>query len=156
MKIFFTASLRAKQSGFEKTIDTICDVIATYHELYAKHILNQNLEEVRQWSFSKKLQYYNGAYKEIKRCDLFIAEVTYPSANVGYEISLALDNEKPVILLHQNHISAIFDLIHADEYADQLNVIKYTEADLTKKLTERKINVLLYFCLHIFLIICQK
>lgn len=135
MKIFFTASLRAKQSGFEKTIDAICGVIASHHELYAKHILDQNLDEVRQWSFNKKLRYYNEAYKEIKRCDLFVAEVTYPSANVGYEIALALDAEKPVILLHQNHNLAIFDLIHADDYSDQLNVIKYTEASLDKKLT---------------------
>ena len=136
MKIFFTASLRAKQSGFEQTIDTICDVIDSHYELYAKHILDQNLEEVKQWSFNKKLQYYNEAYKEIKRCDLFVAEVTYPSANVGYEIALALDNEKPVILLHQNHTTAILDLIHADDYSDQLNLIKYTKTNLTKKLTE--------------------
>jgi len=134
MRIFFTASLRAKQLGFEKSIESICDVLATHHDLYAKHIQDQNLDEVRQWNFDKRLSYYNTTYKEIKKCDMLVAEITYPSVNVGYEIALALESEKQVILLHQNGNQAIFDLIHAEEYEDQLHVLKYREGEVIEKL----------------------
>jgi hypothetical protein len=134
MKIFFTASLRAKNEGFEKNILYICNALRSEHDLCAEHILDNTLEKVSEWSFEQRLSYYGNIYKQIKNCDFFIAEVSYPSANVGYEVALALDAQKQVFLLHKSKTSAIISLLNVSEYPDQLHVIKYADTNLSSKL----------------------
>ena len=44
--------------------------------------------------------YHQYLVENVGRSDAFVAEVSYPSTSVGYEISLALSKEKPVLVLY--------------------------------------------------------
>jgi nucleoside 2-deoxyribosyltransferase len=74
-------------------------MVAQGHEVPTAHLSKAEvLEDERVIS---PLDVYQRDEKWVNECDVLIAEVSTPSHGVGYEIALALLQEKPVLCCYQ-------------------------------------------------------
>lgn len=107
MKIYFTASIKGRKKYFgnyKKIIETLQDLDHKVIENVCKH----SSDDVYGLSDKEKIKFYKGVLNWINKADLVIAEVSYPSLRVGYELSLALEKGKPVIVLYINENASYF------------------------------------------------
>jgi hypothetical protein len=100
MTIYFTASLAAKEQYIAKYQSIVDHLRAQGHTVIAEHILNSSESHIRLSSREDRISFHTQLEKWIKSCDFIIAETSFPSISVGYEISLALRLEKPVLVLY--------------------------------------------------------
>ncbi len=109
MKIYFSAAL-AQKKQFGKQYQQI----VTYLEAQGHQVLQDttttSLKTAVKKSDKERVAYYSQVVKWIKTADLVVVEVSFPSTlHIGHEISLALEQSKPVIaLFHQNYEPSFF------------------------------------------------
>ena len=62
--------------------------------------------------------YYRNFLQKISKCDMVVAEVSYPSTiNIGYAVSISLEKSKPVLALHiKDHASPFLDGVLSDKF----------------------------------------
>lgn len=96
MKVYFTAPLEGKEQ-YKEEYSLIVDTLKN-HGAHVRSIFDSSIGLTDQSSIDK-----NKAYEKINRllkgADLVVAEISYPSVRVGYEISAALAAGKPVLAL---------------------------------------------------------
>ncbi|HUV46539.1 MAG TPA: nucleoside 2-deoxyribosyltransferase [Candidatus Bathyarchaeia archaeon] len=100
MKIYFTASVHGQEKfleNYEKIIDCLEKM---GHSLVSKRPLDVQLDKVESENDEEKISFYKKVLDWINKSDIVVAEISYPSINVGHEISLALEKGKPVIVLY--------------------------------------------------------
>ncbi|OGF99249.1 hypothetical protein A2Y99_03185 [Candidatus Gottesmanbacteria bacterium RBG_13_37_7] len=127
MLVYFTASVVGKkhyQSNYQKIIDILekekCNTISD-------HILKSTESQIRLETKEERIKFQNQLDKWINSCDCLIAEVSFPSISVGYEISLALSRGKPVLMLYTGDRPPSLLVQHKDE---KLICEKYLFANL--------------------------
>jgi hypothetical protein len=101
MKIFFTGS----QDGKDKIPDVYEQIISTIkkdHTLYSRNYVN--FEDTPDEIEKQFIDTYNLAKKNIVGADLVIAESTYPTTSIGYDIALSVENNRPTLLLIDDKI----------------------------------------------------
>jgi nucleoside 2-deoxyribosyltransferase len=100
MNIYFSCSItggRNDQQIYQKMVEFM---VARGHEVLTAHLSKADiLEDERVIS---PLEVYQRDVKWVDQCDVLIAEVSTPSHGVGYEIALALLQEKPVLCCYQS------------------------------------------------------
>lgn len=100
MKIYFTASMGGKKQ-YGTNYEGIVNVLKKMsYNVIADHILGITESDLIKESVQERKEHFKKVNHWIKEADIVVAEVSHPSTNVGYEISMALDNEKPVLALH--------------------------------------------------------
>lgn len=99
MKIYFVASIKGRKT-YLKNYEAIIDKLNKLGYSVIENILKPEDHYVYNLSNSEKIEFYKKVLKCIDSVDIVVSEVSYPSINVGYEISLALDKGKPVIALY--------------------------------------------------------
>lgn len=127
LNIYFTASIAAKDQylkHYERIVSCVRDA---GHEIVADHILNTSEREVNLASREERLRFHDQLEKWIHGSDALIAETSFPSISVGYEISLALRVGKPVLVLYSEGDAPSLLAHHSDE---KLLTEKYTMANL--------------------------
>lgn len=92
------------------------------------HILKTKPEDLDFKTSEERHVFHNKLEAWIRTTDLFVANTSYPSISVGYEISMALHFNKPVLLLHNSSVEAPSLLI--DYKADEVICEAYTRASL--------------------------
>ncbi|MBP9691688.1 hypothetical protein KBD81_06440, partial [Candidatus Woesebacteria bacterium] len=97
LQLYFTASIAAKDQYIKKYEAIINHITDSGNTIIADHILNTSEREVNIASREKRLQFHEQLEKWIHSSDALIAETSFPSISVGYEISLALRVGKPVL-----------------------------------------------------------
>lgn len=127
LNLYFTASIAAKDQYIDKYRKIISCVEESGHEIIADHILNTSEREVNISSREKRLEFHNQLEKWIHGSDALIAETSFPSISVGYEISLALRVGKPVLVLYSEGDAPSLLAHHSDE---KLLTEKYTMGTL--------------------------
>jgi hypothetical protein len=100
MKIYFTASLSGKKEYGENYQKIIKALDELDFDVEADHIMGVEYSKILKQTPNEKISFYKKTNRSIKSADLILAEVSFPSVNVGHEITLALDYNKPVIALH--------------------------------------------------------
>ncbi len=99
MNIYFSCSItggRDDQHIYQQMVEFMA---AQGHEVPTAHLSKAEvLEDERVIS---PLDVYRRDEKWVNECDVLIAEVSTPSHGVGYEIALALLQEKPVLCCYQ-------------------------------------------------------
>lgn len=102
MRIYFTASIAGKKK-YLHVYELIRNNLESFgHAVIADHIIHSSetllqLETVTQRErFHKRLRHW------IMSADCVVVETSFPSVSVGFEISLALQLQKPVLVLFQN------------------------------------------------------
>lgn len=110
MKVYFTASI----AGREKLKEEYQTIVKTLQGLgfQVKEVVLSNEGETSPAKISRL----------IKKSDLMVAEVSFPSVSVGQEIALALEANKPVLALCKEGIKTTLLEINTN---DKLQVISY-------------------------------
>lgn len=92
MNIYLAASITHASEEFKKSIEEFRSKLKQkYQVLDFLGLVKGNPKEV-----------YQHDTQCVKDCDLVIAECSYPSTGLGFEIALALSLNKPVVAVAQN------------------------------------------------------
>lgn len=127
MQVYFTASVVGKKYHLENYLKIIGILKEKQFEVISDHIINSTESQIRletpedRYAFQKQLDNW------INSCDFVVAETTFPSISVGYEISLALSRGKPVLILYSQGSPPSLLAHYQDE---KLVCEKYTSATL--------------------------
>jgi nucleoside 2-deoxyribosyltransferase len=100
MVIYFTGSVSAKDKFLSNYIYIIDALKRLGHEVIAEHILSTTESSIKLQSNEERVKFHEKVQKWINSCDFMIAETSYPSTSVGYEIAYALRVGKPVLILY--------------------------------------------------------
>lgn len=115
MKAYFTASIVGKKHLLDKYLKIISHLQNRHCEVIADHILQVTEDKIRMETKEERLQFHQQLENWIASADFLIAETTFPSISVGYEISLALHRGKPVLVLYNQGDPPSLLGHHADE-----------------------------------------
>ena len=127
MKVFFTASLRGKSILGENYRQIYKGLEEFDCKVLNDNILTENINDVFRKSKKELTEFFMRSRRLIQEADVVVAEVTYPSTNVGYEISVAAEMGKPIAALHVKDESPL--LVATVDY-DMINVYPYTLDEL--------------------------
>lgn len=101
MKAYFTASIAGKKdflTDYQKIINHLrtknCEVISD-------HIINSTESEIRLETREDRLKFHKQLETWVAECDFIVAETSFPSISVGYEIALAQYFFKPTLVLYK-------------------------------------------------------
>lgn len=123
LKLYFTGSIAARKQ-YQKNYKKIVDQVHQHgHEIIADHILNTSEKEVSLKTREERLKFHTKIENWIHKSDAMIAETSFPSISVGYEISLALRVGKPVLVIYSEGEPPSLLAHHQDE---KLLCEKYT------------------------------
>jgi len=127
MRAYFTASIVGKKYHLPKYRAIVDFFKSKGVEVVDEHILNVSEKDIQLQSREKRLAFHQQLEDWINSSEFLVAETSFPSISVGYEISMALDRGKPVLILYsQGDPPALF------EYHENEKIIceKYTLATL--------------------------
>lgn len=123
IKIYFTGSIATRDQYIQK-YEAITDYVKKKgHDITADHILQVSEKEVDLKTREERLAFHTKIERWIHDSDAMIAETSFPSISVGYEISLALRVGKPVLVLYSEGSPPSLLAHHRDE---KLLCEKYT------------------------------
>lgn len=100
MIAYFTASVVGKKHLLSKYHAILSILSKRGITPIADHILNVEEADIHLQTKEKRLNFHKQLEEWIHSCDFMIAETSFPSISVGYEISMALDRNKPVLILY--------------------------------------------------------
>ncbi len=127
MRAYFTASIVGKKQYLNEYLRIIkfleekgCDVVSD-------HIINTTEAQIRMETKEERLKFHKQLEAWINNADFLVAETSFPSISVGYEISMALHRGKPVLVLYANGDPPSLLAHHRDE---KLVCEKYTTTTL--------------------------
>src|SRR3989338_7720279 len=133
MTVYFTASIVGKKYhliNYLKIIDILksknCGVISD-------HIIKSTESEVKLEIKEDRLKFHKMLEKWISSSDFTVAETTFPSISVGYEISLAQHFLKPILILYSEGNPPSLLAHHKDE---KLICEKYSRETLDGIITD--------------------
>jgi hypothetical protein len=130
MKAYFVGSL----TGRKKYIDNyrkIIEVLGSLNIEVLEDTIRPTHDEVSALSDDEKVEFYKQVLKWIGQADFIVADVSYPSVGVGYEISLAQGKSKPVLVLHDKEAKPQFIEGIDDE---KVVVVEYSFETLEERL----------------------
>lgn len=100
MKVYFTASITGKKHYLSNYLKIVQHLESLGHNIQAHHILDSTESEMRLKTKTDRLTFHKKLISWIQESDFMIVEASFPSISVGYEISLALQHRKPVLILY--------------------------------------------------------
>ncbi len=123
MNVYFTASVVGKDNYIQQYKAILNALKNKGFSIQAEHILNATEAGIRLQTREERLAFHSQLEKWIQDCDFLVAETSFPSISVGYEISLALQYRKPVLILYSEGDPPSLFAYHTDE---KLVCEKYT------------------------------
>lgn len=99
MNIYFACSITGGREFEAAYQEIVAALTAEGHEIPTSHLVQSDVME-NEHELSPQ-DVYERDVNWIKKCDVFIAEVSVPSHGVGYEIGAALNIGKPVLCIYQ-------------------------------------------------------
>lgn len=100
MKTYFVASIAGKSKYFKNYQSIVATLKKQGLDVICEDVMNTTENEVSSLSDDRKVKHYKDVLKWINSTDILVTEVSYPSINIGHEISVALEKGKPVIALY--------------------------------------------------------
>lgn len=102
MNIYFTASIVGKKK-YLTNYNAIIEVLKKNgNSVASDHIINTSENVINLQSEFKREQFHKKLRKWIMDAQCMVVETSFPSISVGFEISLALNLNKPVLVLYTN------------------------------------------------------
>jgi hypothetical protein len=130
MKVHFMGAVDGNQDNYKKIVEKI---IASGHELVTTHFLERSIDEIQQESPAESELYAKKSHKWIRLADIVIVETSRTDVSIGYEIALAMNMMKPVIVLyHKDSPNIPFSLKGVN--SDKLQVLSYNDDTLGEML----------------------
>lgn len=127
MTAYFTASVVGKKYHLPY-YKKIIEILASHDiQVIADHILNVDEPDIHLQSKEQRLAFHQKLEKWINGCDFMVVESSFPSISVGYEISLAIHRDKPILILYREGDPPSLMAYHHHE---KLVCEKYTDTTL--------------------------
>lgn len=133
LKLYFTGSVAARDQFAKNYQKIISSVKEKGHSIIADHIMGISEKEIGMKTREDRLKFHTKIERWIHSCDALIAETSFPSISVGYEISLALRVGKPVLVLYSEGEPPSLLAHHRDE---KILCEKYTSSTLPEILED--------------------
>lgn len=125
MKVVFVASHTQKSDLGEYYKRTVKFLEDKGLDVYVGSLFDEKLEKEAS---SNREKWYKQTIREVQKADLIVVEISYPStANVGHELTYALEIGKPVIAIYHKEKEPIFLRGREDE---KLLLFEYNDSDL--------------------------
>lgn len=128
MKVFFNASLTGRKEYLEHYNRINKAILSTDKEVVAAPVLSGDKAKSIEGDSKEMMDYYKKLQSWIRKADICVFEVSFPSTSIGHEIALALYSSKPVIALHVE--GATKNLILETINDDRLQLIDYKLDDV--------------------------
>ncbi len=122
-KVYFTASVVGKKNYLSNYHAILNALKKKGCQIQSDHILNVNESDIHMKTREERLKFHSQLEHWIQSCDFMVVEASFPSISVGYEISLALQHRKPVLMLYSTNDPPSLFAYHTDE---RLASEKYT------------------------------
>ena len=123
LNVYFTASIVGKKNFLTEYKVIVGALRAKGFTVQAEHILNVSEAEIHMETRDVRLKFQRQLERWIQKCDFMIVEASFPSISVGYEISLAVQYAKPILILYTVENPPSLLAHHSD---DKLVCEKYT------------------------------
>lgn len=131
MKAYFVASIKGRDK-YLPNYKRIIELLKKYSIGIIENTIKPSESAVYSLSDEDKIKYYKRVLEWISSSDILIAEASYPSIGVGYEISIAVDKGKPVIVLYEEGATAPHFIEGVQ--SDKLVIEKYSMNNLDEVL----------------------
>ena len=128
MKIYFTASIGGMYEFENNYREIVNDLESLGHEIIARHIFNVTSQKLAKESIKEREEHYKQLRKWLVSCDIVVIEASHPSTNVGFEISMALERDKPVLVLH---IKGRVPVLLLGLNTNKLRIVEYSLPELS-------------------------
>ena len=133
MKVYFTASMAGKQK-YGQNYMAVVKVLRKLDVEVFEETIEPSAEYVhKEISDEEKVEYYKKVVKWMNSVDVVVCEASYSSLSIGHEISLALEKNRPVIVLYSEGEAPHF-LVGVQ--SDKLLVQKYNLSNLEEVIKE--------------------
>jgi len=129
MKVYFTASIIGKKHYLHNYLKIIDHLKEKDCQVISDHIISSTESEIRMEKKEMRLKFHKQLENWISGSDFVVAETSFPSISVGYEISLALHLLKPILILYSIGDPPSLLAHHAEE---KLICEKYTTYTLSE------------------------
>jgi 2'-deoxynucleoside 5'-phosphate N-hydrolase len=100
MNVYFTASIVGKKDYLKHYEHIITLLQSKGYTVQAEHILNVTEPEIHMKTRDERLKFHKKLQNWIQKADFVVVEASFPSISVGYEIAIALQYRKPVLILY--------------------------------------------------------
>ena len=100
--VYFTASITGKKDFLENYLQIVGHLQKRNMKVLSDHILKSEHSQVIKETRKERLEFQSQLEKWINSADFVVAETSFPSISVGYEISLAIQKDKPVLILYRS------------------------------------------------------
>ena len=130
MKVHFIGDLSGSKADYKKITDV---VIKHGNELVTDHSLIRTLKDLEIETPEDAELYAKRMSQWLKQSDVVIVETTIPLLGAGYEIAVALQLSKPVIVLYRPDGKNTPHVLKGLE-SEKLQVIGYTDKNLEEAL----------------------
>jgi len=127
MLVYFTASIVGKKRFLKNYLHILSCFQSKNFDVLADHILKTTEQEIRFEKKEERLRFHSRLEKWIRSCDMMVVEASFPSISVGYEISMALQLHKPILILYCEGDPPSLLVHHSDE---KVVCEKYTHSTL--------------------------
>lgn len=115
MKVYFTASIVGKKKHLSNYLKIIEVIKKKKFSIISDHIIKTTEAKIHLETKEERLKFSAQLEKWISSSDFLIAETSFPSISVGYEISIALKLGKPVLILFNEGEAPSLLAHHKDE-----------------------------------------
>ncbi len=137
MRVYFTASIVGKRQ-YQKNYEKIISILRDHgHEVVSEDILNTSEDELSKLTKPERLAFHEQLESWINAADFVVVEASFPSISVGYEVSLALNRGKPVLMLYSQGTEAPSLLQH---FKDEHFMCEQYSFDTVKSIIHDFIN----------------
>lgn len=103
MKAYFTAAIARRPDQYEHYLGVINHIKSLGHSVATAHTTDPTKPSIDQADRKTLLDFQEKVERWIHDADFMVADVTYPSVSVGYEISQALRLNKPVLVFYDKN-----------------------------------------------------
>lgn len=129
MLVYFTASIVGKKHHLSNYLKIIDILKGKKFKVLSEHIIDTDESQIKLESKEERYKFQSQLDKWITSCDFMVAETSFPSISVGYEIALALERGKPVLILYSQGGAPTL----LKEYKDEKLVCeKYIQSNLAE------------------------
>ena len=152
MKVFFTSSITGL-TKFRKNCELISKILRKHGHKVQDHFLKISKEQDEAKTEKESKYVFKYITDRIKEADVFIAEMSFRSAPVSYQLTYALDHNKPSLYLVEERKGNPAHAVFKGNPTKYLMIRNYTTKDLeetilhflehSKKLLMRRFNFLL-------------
>ena len=102
MEIYFGCSITGGRDQEKEYQQIVNILIESGHQVPTAHLSKSDVLDLER--IVDPVEVFTRDIQWIDNCQVMVAEVSTPSHGVGYEISYALSNQKPVLCLHKSGI----------------------------------------------------